>query len=147
MKKKVQDMALKGVLDPKSMRAWLYLPIGAWIAIHFEKCSAQHCQLPASQRLRTPSKIDFKVQWDSLLLEWVMWHSSSAQADNIFYFYCCLSFCIVALTSFASFIYHGHSGAKSLFFLFLYKALPYCLVLQPFFFTLRNSLISFSFCS
>ena len=73
--------------------------------------------------------------------------SSSAQADDIFYFYCRLSFSIVAFTSFASFIYHGHSGAEAPFFLFLYKALPYRLVPQPFLFMLRYNLLSFLFCS
>jgi len=46
-------------------------------------------------------------------VEMVSRDSSSAQ---IFYFYCCLSFSIVAFIYFASFIYHGHSGAEAPFF-------------------------------
>jgi hypothetical protein len=61
-------------------------------------------------------------------VEMVSRDSSSAQ---IFSFYYCLSFSIVAFISFASFIYHGHSGAEAPFSFFLYKALPYCLVPQP----------------
>ena len=46
-----------------------------------------------------------------LNVEMVSRDSSSAQADAIF----CLSFSIVAFISFASFIYHGHSGAEAPF--------------------------------